>query len=245
MKNIIIINSSLRKKTTFKLLKRIETYFNDCNVEFINIIDYNIKPCIGCENCMRKGQCHIKDDAIQLLDKISQADGIIIGTPVYMRQISGHLKVLIDRGCAWYHRSPLVGKPILFITTTQVTGSKQSIKYLKDLSLQWGTIDTGYISRKIFDIDKNLDSKPLNLFKYYLNNKNRANYKPNMNRIIEFNTQKVLAVNILPLDLEYWSEKGYIDNPYYYNCKINIFKRLLGYLYYKMLSYFINKNKKV
>lgn len=151
--------------------------------------------------------------------------------------------MLIDRGCAWYHRSPLVGKPIFFVTTTQVTGSKQAIEYLKDLSTQWGTIDTGYISRKMFTLDKEIDDKRLSLFRYYLNDKNKLNYRPTIKQIIEFNTQKVLAVNILALDLEYWTKKGYINKPYYYKCKINIFKRLFGIMYYKILSYFISKNK--
>lgn len=243
MKKIVILNSSLRKKTTYNLLKKIETHFDDYNIDFINIKDYEIKPCIGCENCLRRGQCNIKDQTQIVLDKLSQADGIIIGTPVYLRQISGHLKVLIDRGCAWYHRSPLVGKPILFVTTTQVTGSKQAIEYLKDLSLQWGTIDTGYISRRMFNADKDLTDKSLKLFEYYLKDKNKLKYRPTMKQILEFNTQKVLAVNILPLDLEYWTEKEYINKPYYYKCKINIFTRLIGIMHYKILSYFIAKNK--
>lgn len=243
MKKIVIVNSSLRKKTMYKLLKKIENYFNGYNVEFLNINDYEIKPCNGCENCLRRGFCSINDQTQIVLDKLSQADGIIIGTPVYLRQISGYLKVLIDRGCAWYHRSPLVGKPIFFVTTTQVTGSKQAIKYLKDLSLQWGTIDTGHISRKMFTSDEVIDEKSLSLFRHYLEDNSIFKYKPTLKQIFEFCTQKALAINVLPLDLKYWTEMGYIDMPYYYKCKINIFKQLLGFAYYKILSYFIGKNK--
>lgn len=244
MKKIVIVNSSIRKKTTYNLLKKIQGLLSEYEVEFLDIKDFEIKPCTGCENCLRKGQCLIKDEASVILDKISNADGIIIGTPVYLRQISGYLKLLVDRGCAWYHRSPLVGKPILFVTTTQATGSKQANNYLEDLSIQWGTIDTGHISRNLFNEDNELDEVYVKQFKYYLKDSSQAKYKPTYKQIIEFSTQKVLAVNVLPLDLSYWTQKGYIDKPYYYPCRISIIKRIIGWSYYKMLSYFIGKNKK-
>ena len=243
MKRIVIINSSMRKKSTYSLLKRIESFFGDYQVEFLSIKDFDIKPCIGCENCLRRGNCNIKDEANILLTKISESDGIIICTPVYLRQISGYLKVLIDRGCAWYHRSPLVGKPIFFVTTTQVTGSKQAISYLNDVSLQWGTINTGSISRTMFNLEKEIKQESLSKFMYYMDGNNKKKHKPKLKQIIEFHTQKVLAVNILPLDLAFWTEKGYINKPYFYECRINIFKRIIGSSYYKMLSYFIYKNK--
>lgn len=243
MKSVLIINGSIRKKSTYSLLKRIESYFDEFEVELINIKDYDIKPCTGCENCMRKGTCNIKDEANLILTKISNADGIIFGSPVYLRQLSGHLKVLFDRGCSWYHRSPLVGKPVFFVTSTQVTGSNATIKYLNDLSLQWGTINAGNISRNMFNIEKNIETKSLDKFKYYMDDNNKRKYKPTFKQIIEFSTQKVLAVNILPLDKEHWTEKGYINQPYFYDCQINIFKRLTGAVYYNILNYFISKNK--
>ncbi len=244
MKNVLIINGSIRKKATFSLLKRIESLLDDYEVTFLNIKDFDIKPCIGCENCMREGTCNIKDEANILLTKISDSDGVIIGSPVYLRQISGYLKVLIDRGCVWYHRSPLVGKPVFFVTTTQVTGSSAAIRYFNDLSVQWGTINAGHISRNMFNLEKIIEKESLNKFKHYLEDRNKRNYKPTIRQIIEFNTQKVLGVNILPLDMVYWEDKGYVDKPYFYDCKMNVFKRLIGASYYKLLTYFITKNKR-
>lgn len=243
MSKVLIINGSIRKKSTYSLLKRIESLFESDSVEFVNIKDFEIKACIGCENCLRKGFCNIKDSAGILLDKMSAADGIVIGTPVYLRQISGYLKMLIDRGCAWYHRSPLVGKPIFFVTATQVSGSKQVIRYLNDLSVQWGTINAGSVSRSMFNLNKDFKANMLRKFQYYLHDNNRRKYKPSLKQLIEFYTQKVLAIHVLPLDKEYWSGKGYLDKPYYYPCKISPVKRLIGFLYFKMLSYIIGKNK--
>lgn len=243
LKKVIILNGSLRKKNTHMLLKKVEALLKTCEVEFVNISDFELKPCIGCENCIRAGICPINDDADMILDKLAKADGIIIGTPVYLRQISGYLKMLIDRGCAWYHRSPLVGKPILFVSTTQVSGLKPTTRYLKDLSVQWGAISTGVIARNMFKLDEPVKVVDLKVFNSYLEDDTKTNYRPTLKNVIEFNTQKVLAVSVLPVDLAFWREKNYVDKPYFFSCRISIFKRCIGYLYYKMLSYFINKNK--
>ncbi len=240
---ILMINGSYRKKNTYGLLKKIESLLSEHDIEVCNISDYNIKPCVGCENCIRKGNCHINDDADILLSKMIEADGIIIGSPVHLRQIPGALKVLFDRGCSWYHRSPLVGKPIFFVTSTQVTGTKNSLKYLKDLTVQWGIIFTGSIKRTVFNYDKPIEKKAFNIFLKYLDGNNRKKYSPSFKEIYEFNTQKVLAEEILPLDKAYWQEKGYLDMPYFYKCRVNVFKRVFGFVYYTFLSHIISKNK--
>jgi multimeric flavodoxin WrbA len=244
MAKILMINGNQGKKTTYHLLQRIGELFSEHDVEIVNVSDYNVKPCVGCENCLRKGTCHINDDADIILNKMIEADGVIIGSPIHLRHIPGYLKNIFDRGCAWYHRSPIVGKPVLFVTTTQVTGSKAAINYLKDLSVQWGTVDAGNISRTLFTLDKPLLKKNLNKFKKYLDKENLKKYKPSMKQIFEFNTQKVLAEEILPIDLEFWKEKGYLSSPYFFTCKINFLKRFVGYSYYKFLKNIISKNKK-
>jgi len=245
MAKILIINGSQRKKTTYNLLNNLTEYLSEHEIEFINVGDYQVKPCVGCEHCLRKGTCPIKDDAKIVLDKMVEADGIIIGSPIYLRHIPGYLKNIFDRGCAWYHRSPLVGKPMFFVMTTQVTGRKNALKYLKDLSVQWGTIDTGTVSRTTFTLDKNPLKKDLIEFKKYLNKDNLKHYKPSFKRIIEFQTQKILAEEILPIDLVFWKEQGYINRPYFFQCKINLCKRTIGFIYYKFLKNIIAKNKRV
>lgn len=245
MAKILIINGSQRKKSTYGLLKRIEKEFADDTIEFINVSEYNVKACVGCEGCLRKGVCHIDDDATKILDKMVETDGIIIGAPIYLRHIPGYLKNIFDRGCAWYHRSPIVGKPIFFATTTQVTGTKNAMKYFKDLSVQWGIIYAGSINKTLFNLEKPFDLKKLKKFKKYLDHNNLHTYRPHMKQILEFHKQKVLASEILPLDKTYWEDKGYMDKPYFYKCRINIFTRLLGYFYYKFLKHIISKNKTV
>ncbi len=243
MNKIVMINGSPRKKGTYNLLKDLSKKIPHNEIQIINLGDYNLKDCAGCENCIMKGPCPLKDEGIQILDKLKDADGIILGSPIYLRQISGILKVLIDRTCSWYHRSPLVGKPILFAFSTQVTGIKEAAAYLKDLSVQWGTIYCGYISRNVFNREALSADKVMKRFTKYMDLKQKKTYRPSLKEIIEFNTQKVLAVNIVPLDKKYWEESGYFGKPYFYPCKISIHKRLIGWIFFSFLNKIISKNK--
>ena len=71
--------------------------------ELLTVRDKEIKPCDGCLSCEKTGECHIKDDMQLVYEKMLNADGIIMGTPVYFWSMSGQAKVLIDRTYALRH----------------------------------------------------------------------------------------------------------------------------------------------
>jgi multimeric flavodoxin WrbA len=82
-------------------------------VEFVGLAKKNIKPCTACGTChseKSKGVCAIKDDdAPGVFEKLKAADGIIIGSPVYMLSVSAQLKALFDRSIIlrYHHGSPV------------------------------------------------------------------------------------------------------------------------------------------
>jgi multimeric flavodoxin WrbA len=62
--------------------------------------DLDIKPCRGCLGCHKGGQdrgCVINDDMQQLYVALEQADVLVLGSPVYMGQMSAQAKIFIDR----------------------------------------------------------------------------------------------------------------------------------------------------
>jgi multimeric flavodoxin WrbA len=68
----------------------------------LNISDYDIQHCTGCDSCVRKKPCpqSEQDDMPKLEEKLRQADGIIIAAPSYFTSVPGVLKDFIDRSRA-------------------------------------------------------------------------------------------------------------------------------------------------
>ena len=69
--------------------------------DFITLSGRKIKPCTGCGTCRTEssmGICVIKDDDVpRIYEAMREADGIIIGSPVYFLSVTAQLKALLDR----------------------------------------------------------------------------------------------------------------------------------------------------
>lgn len=97
---ILFLNGSPRKNGfTVNVMKYIEEGIeSNHTVEWINAYDLKISACISCLKCRPNNQCILpKDDGHDLWHKIRSADAIIMGSPTYFGNISGPLKILIDR----------------------------------------------------------------------------------------------------------------------------------------------------
>lgn len=106
---VYAINGSPRKnKNTATLLQKALDGVNETakdkeiETEIINLYDLNYTGCISCFACKRLdgksyGKCAVKDDIYEILEKLSQADGIIFGSPIYFGTITGQLKSFLER----------------------------------------------------------------------------------------------------------------------------------------------------
>ena len=70
----------------------------------------SVAPCDGCDICRDTGECVIRDDMDLLYEKFASCDAIIIGSPVYYRNVSAQLKAVFDRNHALFKDKPLIGK---------------------------------------------------------------------------------------------------------------------------------------
>jgi multimeric flavodoxin WrbA len=60
--------------------------------------DIEIKPCRGCSSCKKGGKgCVIDDDMQNIYAAFANADAIVLGSPVYMGQMSAQAKIFTDR----------------------------------------------------------------------------------------------------------------------------------------------------
>ena len=100
---IIAFNGSPRKEGNTSIL--IQTVFDELKkegveTEVIHVGKKQIQGCLGCMKCAEKqdGYCVIKNDMVnECLDKMREADGIILGSPVYCAGMSGQIKSFMDR----------------------------------------------------------------------------------------------------------------------------------------------------
>lgn len=69
-------------------------------VEKIRVAEKNISYCRACYACKETGKCIIQDDMADVLQKMIDADVIVLASPVYFYSIDAQLKALIDRTVA-------------------------------------------------------------------------------------------------------------------------------------------------
>ena len=98
--NILILFGSPRKGGNTELLA--EAFAKGASaqhhVEIVSVRDYKVNPCLGCNACFKaNGICAQKDDMTIIYEKMSQADMLVIASPVYFYSISAQLKAIIDR----------------------------------------------------------------------------------------------------------------------------------------------------
>ena len=65
--------------------------------ELISLIGKNVSPCTGCYACIEAKSCVIKDDFHEIFQKMLEADGILLCSPVYHASITPELKAVMDR----------------------------------------------------------------------------------------------------------------------------------------------------
>lgn len=67
------------------------------DVEIINVGNKNITGCKACGGCSKTGKCVINDGVNEMIEKMKDADGVILGTPVYYAGLNGTMKAFLDR----------------------------------------------------------------------------------------------------------------------------------------------------
>ncbi|MDO5826158.1 MAG: flavodoxin family protein [Methanosphaera sp.] len=99
LKVVGIVGSPRENGNTEYLVKKCLEYISheDIDVELITLHDKNISFCTGCDGCKKIGKCVIEDDMQMLTDKVKDADGVIMSSPVYFGDMTGLAKTFIDR----------------------------------------------------------------------------------------------------------------------------------------------------
>lgn len=104
-KKVLMISTSLRNNSNSESLaesfaKGAEAAGN--TVEIISLRDKTIGFCKGCLACQKTGRCVISDDAVEITERMKEAEVIVWATPIYYYEMSGAMKTMIDRANALF-----------------------------------------------------------------------------------------------------------------------------------------------
>ena len=103
--SVVALNGSARKGGNTAILLRYvlkELEKDGIKTELIEMSGANIHGCLSCHECSKKkdGRCAQTNDMGNVyIEKMAHADGILLGSPTYVADISPEMKALIDRAC--------------------------------------------------------------------------------------------------------------------------------------------------
>ncbi len=99
MKVIILNGSPKAEGNTATALHEAERVLQQQGIEceWIHVGHRQIHGCIACNKCWDSGECAFGDIVNDLARKIGEADGLLIGSPVYFASPNGTLLALLDR----------------------------------------------------------------------------------------------------------------------------------------------------
>jgi len=159
---ILAINGSPRG-TNSRTLKLVEAVLDGASkqgaeTELVDICTLDIQYCIGCQVCYAEGTCIQEDDLADLWDKILSADGLVLGSPVYINGVTAQLKTMIDRLADAIHCQMLFGKYGCVVTTAGGSGDKEVLHYMNYFLNQLGVLTVGAVGAVIGGNPAALDS---------------------------------------------------------------------------------------
>jgi multimeric flavodoxin WrbA len=151
---VFAINGSPNKVgSTVKLIEMILDVCSEAGAECekVNLEDYNIDHCSGCNKCIKNGVCYRDDDFTQLKAKMMEADGIIIGSPYYDGKPTVQLMVFLDRlAISSSYYSHFSQKYIIGVSTSAVNNCKSIAKYCAHLGILGFTYN-GIVSGLLYE----------------------------------------------------------------------------------------------
>jgi multimeric flavodoxin WrbA len=100
--------------------------------EKIVLSQYDVKPCLGHDECSDLDQCVQRDDTAWILDKFCKADGVILATPVYYYNVSAQLKAFMDRNYFLYnHNRKSQARVVGIIVVAEADGIEDTVHTLR------------------------------------------------------------------------------------------------------------------
>ena len=117
---IIAINGSPRKNwNTDTLLKKVldGAASAGAETEMVCLYDLNFKGCRSCMACKlkkepRPNRCVLRDELTVVLDRVHEADAVVLGSPIYFSEVTGEMRSFFERFLLQYLNYDDYSKPL-------------------------------------------------------------------------------------------------------------------------------------
>ena len=99
MKVLMINGSPHEQGNTYVALAEMEKVFlaEGIEVKIVHVGNKAIRGCVACYTCSKTGKCVFDDEVNEIARKFEEADGLVIGSPVYYAAANATLIALLDR----------------------------------------------------------------------------------------------------------------------------------------------------
>lgn len=135
MSKVLLINGSPREQgNTYHALNEAAKVLNEQGIdtEIVWIGTKPVRGCIACGTCMTRGNghCAFNDDLCNsVIDKMNEAQGLIVGSPVYYGTPTGNVLNLIHR--MLFAGAQVAGKPAAAVTLCRRGGASAAFQTLQ------------------------------------------------------------------------------------------------------------------
>jgi len=237
-----IMGSARRKGFTFQATRRFLdnlSAIGDVQCEMLYLSDFAIQPCNGCKVCFLRGEefCPLKDDRDRLLRKMLDSDGVVFATPNYSFQVSGRMKLLLDRLGFVFHRPCFHGKVFTCIVAQGIYGGGKVEKYLR---FAGGGLGFNVVKGSCVTALEPMTAKDREKMEKAIDAQSRRFHQrlmkpelpvPSFFQLMGFRmgrTSVRLTLSEDKRDYTYYRERGWFDSDYFYPTELGLIKKAAG-----------------
>jgi len=242
MKKIVAFVGSARKRYTYDATSQFLANLmklGEYETEIVMLGDQKVGTCRGCKVCFVRGEefCPMKDDRDLLIGKMMAADGVVFATPNYTFQVSGIMKIFLDRLGFICHRPRFFGKAFTGIVTQGVNGGGKILKYLGFLAMTLGFNTVKGSCHTAFEpmTEKNRRKWDRDLAaharRYHVMLTKPGLPPPSLIGMVAFRFSRTSMRNLLDdrsRDFNYFRDKGWFESDYYYPTRVSLPMKALG-----------------
>ncbi|MBN2040308.1 MAG: NAD(P)H-dependent oxidoreductase [Spirochaetes bacterium] len=115
-------------------------------LEEIFLSEKHIEYCVGCGFCLENARCWRKDDHPEIIEKLLNADAVILGSPVYFSHVTAQMKTFLDRSLSFGHKPRTATKPGIAVSVSAGMGEAAVGRYLEGVMHVFGAFSVGALT---------------------------------------------------------------------------------------------------